>query len=66
MVRAISKGVVLIPKQDNPFEYYGSKSIYYNPIGQGCVMSIFKTVTVIYGLVQIMKVYTSWMQTGRG
>ena len=36
------KGVVLIPKQDNPFEYYGSKSIYYNPIGQGCVMSIFQ------------------------
>ena len=36
------KGIVLIPKQSNPFEYYGSKSTYYNPIGQGCVMSIFQ------------------------
>ena len=36
------KGLVLIPKHSNPFEYYGSKSIYYNPIGQGCVMSIFQ------------------------
>jgi len=36
------KGIVLIPKQTNPFEYYGSKSTYYNPIGQGCVMSIFQ------------------------
>ena len=36
------KGLVLIPKQSNPFEYYGSRSIYYNPIGQGCVMSIFQ------------------------
>lgn len=34
------KGITLIPKQENPFEYYGSKSIYYNPIGQGCVMAI--------------------------
>ncbi len=24
------------------FEYYGHKSIYYNPIGQGCIMSIFQ------------------------
>lgn len=36
------KGVVLIPRQNNPFEYYGNRSIYYNPIGQGCVMSIFQ------------------------
>ena len=36
------KGIVLIPKQENPFEYYGNKSIYYNPIGQGCVMSIYQ------------------------
>nr|WP_302830908.1 two-component regulator propeller domain-containing protein [uncultured Bacteroides sp.] len=36
------KGMLLLPKQENPFEYYGSKSIYYNPIGQGCVMSIFQ------------------------
>lgn len=36
------KGVVLIPKQENPFEYYGNKSIYYNPIGQGCVVSVFQ------------------------
>ena len=36
------KGIVLIPKQENPFEYYGHKSIYYNPIGQGCIMSIFQ------------------------
>lgn len=36
------KGLVLIPKQDNPFEYYGNKSIYYNPIGQGCVMSVYQ------------------------
>ena len=36
------KGIMLIPKQENPFEYYGSKSIYYNPIGEGCVMSVFQ------------------------
>ncbi len=36
------KGIVCIPKQENPFEYYGNKSIYYNPIGEGCVMSIFQ------------------------
>lgn len=36
------KGIALIPKQENPFEYYGSKSIYYNPIGQGCVMAIYQ------------------------
>ena len=31
-----------MPKQENPFEYYGNKSIHYNPIGQGCVMSIYQ------------------------
>ena len=36
------RGIALIPKQENPFEYYGNKSIYYNPIGQGCVMSIYQ------------------------
>lgn len=36
------KGILLMPKQENPFEYYGRKSIYYNPIGQGCVMSVFQ------------------------
>jgi signal transduction histidine kinase/ligand-binding sensor domain-containing protein/DNA-binding response OmpR family regulator len=36
------KGIVLIPRQENPFDYYGAKSIYGNPIGQGCVMSIFQ------------------------
>lgn len=36
------KGIVLIPNQDNPFEYYGYKSISYNPIGQGCVMSVYQ------------------------
>lgn len=36
------KGVVLMPRQENPFEYYGSKALYYNPIGQGCVMSIYQ------------------------
>lgn len=43
------KGILLMPKQENPFEYYGNKSIYYNPIGQGCVMSIFKIANIIYG-----------------
>lgn len=36
------RGIALIPRQENPFEYYGNKSIYYNPIGQGCVMSIYQ------------------------
>lgn len=34
------RGIALMPRQENPFEYYGSKSVYYNPIGQGCVMGI--------------------------
>jgi len=36
------KGIALIPKQENAFEYYGERSVYYNPIGQGCVMSIYQ------------------------
>ena len=36
------KGVLLTPKQDNSFEYYGDKSIYYNSIGSGCVMSVYQ------------------------
>lgn len=36
------KGIVLVPKQETPFDYYGSRSIHYNPIGQGCVMSIYE------------------------
>ncbi len=36
------RGVVLIPKQENPFEYYGARSIHYNPIGRGAVMSIYQ------------------------
>ena len=41
-VGLFQKGIVLMPKQENPFEYYGNRSIYYNPIGQGCVMSIYQ------------------------
>ena len=36
------KGIVFIPKTDNTFEYYGNRSIHYNPIGQGCVMAVFQ------------------------
>lgn len=36
------KGIILIPRQEKLFEYLGRKSIYYNPIGQGCVMSLFQ------------------------
>ena len=36
------KGLLLIPPQDNYFEYFGNKSVHYNPIGQGCVMSVFQ------------------------
>lgn len=36
------KGIVLMPKQENPFNYWGRKSIYYNPIGQGCVMALLQ------------------------
>lgn len=41
-VGLFQKGIVLIPRQQNPFEYMGSKAAYYNPIGQGCVMSLFQ------------------------
>lgn len=36
------KGIVFLPQQTNPFQYYGDKSIIYNPIGQSCVMSIYQ------------------------
>lgn len=36
------KGIVFIPKLINPFHYYGSKSIFDNPIGESCVMSIYE------------------------
>ena len=36
------KGIIMIPKTGNQFEYYGDKSVYHNPIGHGCVMSIFQ------------------------
>ena len=36
------KGIVFIPNQTNPFQYFGNKSIHYNPIGTGCVMAILK------------------------
>ncbi|MDR0895947.1 MAG: response regulator [Prevotellaceae bacterium] len=36
------KGIALIPHQKAPFEYYGERSQHYNPIGQGCVMSIYQ------------------------
>ncbi len=35
------KGIVLLKKQQNPFEYYGNQSSYYNPIGEGCVMAVY-------------------------
>ena len=36
------KGIVFLPQQINPFQYYGSKSIHNNPIGESCVMSIYQ------------------------
>ncbi len=36
------KGIVFIPNQTNPFQYFGNKSIHNNPIGTGCVMAILK------------------------
>jgi signal transduction histidine kinase/ligand-binding sensor domain-containing protein/AraC-like DNA-binding protein len=36
------KGVVFMPRQGNMFQYYGHKSIHYNPIGTGCVMAVYK------------------------
>lgn len=41
-VGLFQKGIALMPKQENRFEYYGSKSVHYNPIGVGCVMSIYQ------------------------
>ena len=35
------KGVVLIAAEQNLFEYYGERSVYYNPIGKGCVMALY-------------------------
>jgi signal transduction histidine kinase/ligand-binding sensor domain-containing protein/DNA-binding response OmpR family regulator len=35
------KGIAFIPRQANPFTYYGPQSAYYNPIGKSCVMSVF-------------------------
>lgn len=36
------RGIALIPRQENTFEYYGNRSIHYNPIGTGCVMAVFQ------------------------
>ncbi|MDR0962624.1 MAG: hybrid sensor histidine kinase/response regulator, partial [Mediterranea sp.] len=36
------KGIALLPKKETPFGYYGAKSLHYNPIGQGCVMSVYQ------------------------
>lgn len=36
------KGVVFMPRQDKMFQYYGHKSLHYNPIGKGCVMAVYK------------------------
>lgn len=35
------KGALLIAAKQEEFEYYGDKSVYYNPIGQGCVMALY-------------------------
>jgi signal transduction histidine kinase/ligand-binding sensor domain-containing protein/DNA-binding response OmpR family regulator len=35
------KGIVFIPRQTNPFAYYGPRTAYHNPIGNSCVMSVF-------------------------
>lgn len=39
---AFQKGIVMIPKIENQFEYYGERSAYDNPIGHTCVMSVFQ------------------------
>lgn len=36
------KGIMMLPRQEYSFEYYGNRAIYYNPIGKGCVMSVFQ------------------------
>jgi signal transduction histidine kinase/ligand-binding sensor domain-containing protein/DNA-binding response OmpR family regulator len=35
------KGIAFIPKQTNPFVYFGPHTAYHNPIGNSCVMSVF-------------------------
>jgi signal transduction histidine kinase/ligand-binding sensor domain-containing protein/DNA-binding response OmpR family regulator len=35
------KGIAFIPRQTNPFTYYGPRTAYHNPIGNSCVMSVF-------------------------
>jgi signal transduction histidine kinase/ligand-binding sensor domain-containing protein/DNA-binding response OmpR family regulator len=35
------KGIAFIPRQTNPFTYYGPRTANYNPIGNSCVMSVF-------------------------
>ena len=37
------KGIILLPKTENDFRYMGSKSVHYNPIGQRCIMSVYRT-----------------------
>lgn len=39
---AFQKGIIMIPKIENQFEYYGEKSAYDNPIGHTCVMSVYQ------------------------
>ncbi|MDR0810934.1 MAG: helix-turn-helix domain-containing protein [Paludibacter sp.] len=36
------KGVVFLPHTSNNFKYWGIKDAYNNPLGDGCIMSIFK------------------------
>ncbi len=42
-VGLFQKGIVLLPNQENLFQYMGAKSLFYNPIGQRCVMALFQT-----------------------
>ncbi len=37
------KGIVMLPHQENDFDYMGAKSLHYNPIGNRCVMSMCQT-----------------------
>ena len=36
------KGVILKPHQNNIFNYYGYKSLNYNPLGKGCIMAVYE------------------------
>lgn len=36
------KGVIMIPQTEDKFEYYGRNSVFSNPIGDGCVMSVLE------------------------